>query len=321
MFVRIGGIEQWITIEGDNGENPVVLFLHGGPGDADSPFADSLYRGWEREFTLVQWDQRGAGRTYTKNGPSIEPTMTMDRMVQDGIEVAEFLAHHLHKPKIVVVGISWGSILGASMVHARPDLFYAYVGVAQMVNWIENVQASYTRVLELARRADDQPAIATLTAVGPPPWNAISKWPQFRKWQRAYQAKNVKVGPPNMTRNPAYDSPDERAQYDEADDFSFIHFVGLDMSGPLTHVDLSALGTDFEIPLFIVQGEQDLVAVPYLARAFLDRLTAPQKEFYLVPGAGHAPSSGGLSLILQILREEVRPLIRKTESRPQPDER
>jgi pimeloyl-ACP methyl ester carboxylesterase len=73
MFVRIGGIDQWITIKGDDRNNPVVLFLHGGPGDALSPFADATYAGWEKDFTLVQWDQRGAGRTYGKSGPSIEP--------------------------------------------------------------------------------------------------------------------------------------------------------------------------------------------------------------------------------------------------------
>src|SRR5260221_3313747 len=86
-FVRIGGSEQWITITGDDRANPVVLFLHGGPGDAYSPFAGSMFRGWEKDFTLVQWDQRGAGRTYGKSGPSVEPTMTVERMVKDGIEV------------------------------------------------------------------------------------------------------------------------------------------------------------------------------------------------------------------------------------------
>src|SRR5271166_2909251 len=98
-FVQIGGIGQWITIKGENKRNPVILFLHGGPGDAYSPFAESLFGTWEKDFTLVQWDQRGAGRTYGKTGPSIEATMTIDRMVQDGIEVSEYLTKHLSKKK------------------------------------------------------------------------------------------------------------------------------------------------------------------------------------------------------------------------------
>jgi len=122
MFVQIGGVPQWITIKGEDRSNPVVLFLHGGPGDALSPYGDSMYVGWDKSFTLVQWDQRGAGRTFTKNGPSIEPTMTVERMAQDGIEVTEFLTTHLHQKKIIILGGSWGSVLGVYMAHARPDL-------------------------------------------------------------------------------------------------------------------------------------------------------------------------------------------------------
>jgi predicted alpha/beta-fold hydrolase len=77
LFVPIGGIDQWITIKGGNRNNPVVLFLHGGPGDALSPFADAMFAGWEKDFTLVPWDQRGAGRTYGKSGLSTTTSSTM----------------------------------------------------------------------------------------------------------------------------------------------------------------------------------------------------------------------------------------------------
>ena len=314
-FIRIGGIDQWVTIEGQNRENPVVLFLHGGPGDAYSPFADSLFHGWDKDLTLAQWDQRGAGRTYGKNGPSIEKTMTIERMVHDGVEVAEFLTRHLHKKKIILVGGSWGSILGIYLAHARPDLFYAYVGEAQMVNWQKNVHASYMRVLQLARDSGDQPAIDALTAIGPPPWNALAKWPQFRKWQRAYQARRATAGVPELTRSPEYDSPEERAQDAAADDFSFLHFVGITMSGPITVVDLPSLGTDFAIPIFMIQGQEDLVAVPELAKSYFDTIKAPRKRFYLVPGTGHEGSVAALSLMLNVLIGEVRPLALEGEGR------
>jgi pimeloyl-ACP methyl ester carboxylesterase len=117
MYVKIGGIDQWITITGADRRNPAILFLHGGPGDAMSRFAALYFAGWEKDCTLVQCDQRGAGRTYGKNGKSIEPTMTVERMTQDGIEVAEFLKGQLHKSKIILVGGSWGSIQGIRMAH------------------------------------------------------------------------------------------------------------------------------------------------------------------------------------------------------------
>jgi pimeloyl-ACP methyl ester carboxylesterase len=309
MFVRIGGIDQWITIKGDDRNNPVLLFLHGGPGDALSPFADAMFAGWEKDFTLVQWDQRGAGRTYGKSGPSIEPTMTIERMAQDGIEVAEFLTKHLNKKKIIIEGGSWGSILGIYMAHARPDLFYAYVGDAQLVNTRKEDSASYARVLELARAAGDQQAVSALTAIGPPPWNPLYKsWPVFRKWKLAYQAKKVTAPPAPQTISPEYASPEEQAQYAAADDFCFEHFWGLTMSGPLELVDLPALGTDFAIPIYIFQGQEDLTALPELARAYFDSIKAPRTQFYLVPGTGHAASATELDMMLRVLVEQVRPL-------------
>jgi pimeloyl-ACP methyl ester carboxylesterase len=309
MFVRIGGIDQWITIKGDDRNNPVVLFLHGGPGDALSPIADAWFGGWEKYFTIVQWDQRGAGRTYGKNGPSIEPTMTIERMVQDGLEVAEFLTKHLNKKKVIIEGGSWGSILGIYMAHARPDLFYAYVGVAQMVNERKNNSASYARVLELARAAGDQQAITELEKIGSMPWDSdqIPKWHVYRKWELAYQAKRVTAPSPPDKISPEYDSPRERAQYDEADDFSGSHFFGMTLSGPLEDVDLPALGTTFAIPIFILQGQEDLTALPDLAKAYFDSIKAPRKRFYLVPGTGHEPSTTQLDLTLKVLVEQVRP--------------
>jgi pimeloyl-ACP methyl ester carboxylesterase len=310
MFVQIGGIDQWITIKGDDRNNPVLLFLHGGPGDALSPVADAMFGGWEKNFTLVQWDQQGAGRTYGKSGPSIEPTMTVERMTQDGIEVAQFLAKHLDKKKIIITGGSWGSILGIYMARARPDLFYAYVGLAQMVNMRKNQSASYARVLELAHAAGDQQATNELTAIGSPPWDSdqISKWHVYRKWELAYQAKRVTAPSSPLQRSPAYSSPEERAQWAAADDFSFLHFIGSTLSGPLQDVDLPALGTDFAIPIYILQGQEDLTAVPELAKAYFDSIKAPQKQFYLVPGTGHEPSAPQLDLTLKALTEEVRPI-------------
>ena len=111
LFAKIGGIDQWITIRGQNRDNPVLLLLHGGPGLPTNPYSQTFLFSWTRDFTLVQWDQRGAGKTFGKSGP-LDPAVTIDRMALDGVEVAEFLRQKLHKQKIVLVGLSWGSILG-----------------------------------------------------------------------------------------------------------------------------------------------------------------------------------------------------------------
>jgi pimeloyl-ACP methyl ester carboxylesterase len=306
-FVKIGGIEQWVTIKGSDSANPVILFLHGGPGDAMSPYADDTFKGWDKDFTLVQWDQPGAARTFGKSGP-VGTDITVDRMVRDGIELAEYLTSHLRKKKIILVGGSWGSILGANMVHARPDLFYAYVGQAQVVNWWENFKASYARVLELAQQADDQTAIASLKEIGPPPWHAFSQWPKFRKVQQQYQNKLVQ--PHHYSISAEYSSAEDRAQWHAADDSTFVSFVGLDLNGPLARVDLKALGNSYSLPMFVIQGQDDLTALPSVARSWLEGLHAPVKQFYTVPNTGHEPSPALVDLTRKILMERVFPLTR-----------
>ena len=130
----------------------------------------------------------------------------------------------------------------------------------------------------------------------------------YRRWERVYQAKLVTAPANGATISPEYASPEEQAQYAAADDFSFMHFWGPTLSGPLMQVDLPALGTTFAIPIFMIQGQEDLTADPELAKAYFDSIKAPRKQFYLAPGTGHENSATSLDLQLKVLLEQVRPL-------------
>ena len=186
-YVKVGGIEQWITIRGDDRKNPVLLLLHGGPGDATNPWGYAGFRSWLKYFTVVQWDQRGAGRTLGKNGPSLAPSITIDRMAQDGIELAELLRKALQKDKIVLVGHSWGSILGVFMAKARPDLFYAYVGTGQVADPARSYAVAYNELLKKAERLGDSRAIRELKEVGPPPYANGRGYAVQRKWSNLFE--------------------------------------------------------------------------------------------------------------------------------------
>jgi pimeloyl-ACP methyl ester carboxylesterase len=142
MYVRIGGIDQWIQIAGEDSESPVLLWLNGGPGGSTMPY-EPAYSAWERSFILVMWDQRGEGKTFDRNGESEASTMTLDRMTADGIELAELLKKRLHKPRIILLGHSWGSVLGVHMITQRPDLFSVYVGTAQVTHLNRQFEAAY----------------------------------------------------------------------------------------------------------------------------------------------------------------------------------
>lgn len=308
-FVPIGGIEQWVTLKGERCANPVVLFLHGGPGNTLNPYADPIYGAWEKTFTLVQWDQRGAGKTYGRAAPPDESALTIERMTEDGVQLATYLTRHLVKKKIILTGGSWGSILGVHLVQSRPDLFHAYVGLAQIVNYRENQAASYAKVAALADAAGDQATMSALAAIGPPPWTNPRNSGVLRRATRVYEAKTITPAPPSWwVLAHDYDTPQFRESYSEGEDFSFLQFVGRNGDGMFSRVDLPRLGMDFKIPVFIVQGAEDLVATPDVAKRYFDGITAPQKEFVLVPRAGHDPNQATIDAAYQILSQRVRPL-------------
>ena len=168
-FVTIGGIDQWISIRGQNRDNPVILVLHGGPGVSNAPFAPAFIP-WEKDFTIVEWDQRGAGRTFGRNGARGTGVLSIDRLTQDGIELTQLLRSRLQKDKIVLFALSFGSVIGLKMVQARPELFAAYVASGQFINAADGDALGYRLTLEQARAVQNTEAIKSLEAMGPPPW-------------------------------------------------------------------------------------------------------------------------------------------------------
>jgi pimeloyl-ACP methyl ester carboxylesterase len=308
-YVAIGGIEQWVTVRGDSCANPVVLFLHGGPGNPLSPYGGRIYAAWEKDFTLVQWDQRGAGRTFARNPPPA--ALTVEGMARDGIAVAEHLRTRLGQDRIILVGGSWGSVLAVHMALARPDLFHAYVGAGQLVRYPENLSQSHAHLLARARAAGDGETVARIEALAPPPWSDPRNAGILRRATRVYERRTTTPAPAGWwTAAPAYADAASQEALEGGDDFSYLQFVGMDGRGMASTIDLPALGLDFAIPVFLLQGAEDLVTVPSVARAYFDALSAPQKEFRLLAATGHDPNAAMVDAQYDILKTRVLPRIR-----------
>jgi pimeloyl-ACP methyl ester carboxylesterase len=161
--VRIGGIDQWIQVRGQDVNNPILLFIHGGPGVAFIPLAGAWQGPWEKYFTVVQWDQRGAGKTYASNDKELQrKTMSVPQMEQDTVDVANYLRVRFKREKIFVLGHSWGSILGLWLAHEHPELIYAYGGVGQVVSMEQNEKVGYQDALQEARKRHNDQAIKRL---------------------------------------------------------------------------------------------------------------------------------------------------------------
>ncbi len=305
LFVPIGGIDQWITIRGQDRANPVLLLLHGGPGDATNPWAYKVLAPWEKSFTLVQWDQRGAGKTLGKSGPSVAPTITIDRMTQDGIELAEFLRNHLHKKKIVIVGHSWGSVLGTLMARQRPDLFHAYVGTGQVVDGKRNYLAAYQELLSRARRDRNADAIQELESLGPPPYdNAPRKQQVQRKWANAFEGADLFL---LSTAGWAIIKP-ESTLADVSDWGNGQELSGTQLFKPLAAINLPELAHEFALPMFYFQGGDDYTCPAKLVREYFKIIKAPRKTMVMLKGGGHFAVFMQPRVFLKELVMRVRPL-------------
>lgn len=283
QFVKIGGIEQWITIRGWDRDNPVLLFVHGGPGDVTNPWTFALFAPWEKLFTVVQWDERGAGRTLRKNGPSIAPTITVERMVQDGIELSEYLRKHLSKNKIIIVAHSFGTILGLGMVRARPELFSAYVGTGQVADEVKNYSVAYDALVQKAKSSGNQQAIDELSRVGPLPYASGAGYRVQWKWANAFEgADQFLWGTIGLALvAPGYSVQDIN-DTGKGEMLSAERLVPqVESSGP------KELGLEFSVPIFFIQGAEDFTTPTDLARSYLDSITAPRKAFVTIDGGGH----------------------------------
>jgi pimeloyl-ACP methyl ester carboxylesterase len=254
---------------------------------------------------MVQWDQRGAGRTLRRTGQGAAPAMTLDRMVQDGIEVAEYVHAHLGKDKIIVVAHSFGSILGMRMISARPDLFYAYVGTGQVADNARNYTVAYDALLRKARTTANRQALDELRRIGPPPYKSGEGYGVQRKWSNRFEgADQFLFG----TIGLALVAPGNTVQ-DFNDDADGQLLSGERLVEQTRSVGPKDLGLKFTIPIYFIQGAEDFTAPTELARRYLASIQAPRKEFVSIKG-GHFAVFVNSGEFLDVLVKRVRPLAR-----------
>jgi pimeloyl-ACP methyl ester carboxylesterase len=311
-FVPIGGIEQWVTIRGHDRANPVLLFVHGGPGDVTNPWTFMLFAPWQKYFTVVQWDERGAGRTLRKNGPGEDSTVTLDRMAQDGVELAEYLGKHLGKEKVIVVAHSFGSILALRMVRAKQNLFYAYVGTGQVADETKNYAVAYDALLKKARATGNRDAVEDLRRVGPPPYKSGEGYGVQRKWANRFEgADQFLPGTIGLTLvAPGSSVADLNDSFEGQGSFADRLVNQASSAQP------KDLGLDFAIPMFFFQGDEDFTTPTALARNYLNSIKAPKKAFVPIKGGGHFAVFMRSEQFLKELVARVRPIANEGSDGP-----
>lgn len=318
-YVSIGGIDQWITIRGSDLTKPMILFLHGGPGSVMSPY-DAIYRDWQKDFVLVNWDQRGAGRTFGRNAPDavdedywIENPLTLEQMTADGIALAEYLLDAFGKEKIILIGTSWGSVPGVNMALRHPDLFYAYIGHSQFVSASAGLQQAYAQVTEMASRAGDKASQDRLKSIGAPPYDDARKVGQLIRVIKKYEAANAAPAPESWWRlSKEYNNETDSLDRANGDDYSFIHYAGHKALGikPMSaDIDFMSGGLNFKIPVYLIQGEHDILTPKVITERYFRKINAPEKKLIVVPDAAHGHNLSVVEAQHNVLMKYVLPLI------------
>ncbi len=303
-FVSIGGIEQWIAIRGGDCSRTAILFLHGGPGEAQSPFL-SFFAPWEERYVVAQWDQRGSGKTFGKIGVAT-PNMTLEQLTQDTIEVAQYVINQLGIRKLILVGHSWGSMLGLCVVRARPELFHVFVGTGQIVSGRELIESWRLSAIKRARRAQDADAVMQLNSLREQDFNDDAKLGVLWKWRAPFTGSDWDLI--TRQREPFVGTYEKPANAEAINWYQgFFEFSQLKLWPFTRDFDARAAGMSFPIPYFVVQGRDDDRTPSEPARKFLNELHAPLKGYSEITG-GHFACFTNPSGFLNALDKDIRRL-------------
>jgi proline iminopeptidase len=308
---KIGGIPQWFHARGVHKSDPVLFWIHGGPGTPMMPFESMFQNNIEKQFIVVHWDQRAAGKTYSTSGAQVDNSY--NRMLKDAIEAVAMLKKRYGKDRVVIIGHSWGSMLGLGLIQAVPQDIAAYVGTGQAVDITRNETLGYSATLTEAKRLKNTLAIKELASIAPYP-EADGRTPTpkidlLRKWEHAFGfgiSRRYRSGIENVMIRKALSSPEYSLR-----DVSY--FVIDPESAPQLDKDVDAFkaskwSSTYKVPMFLFLGRHDWQTPSALAAPWFETITAPSKQLVWFENSAHSAMIDEPDKFAKILTEQVRPL-------------
>lgn len=311
-MVRIGGVKQAILINGNNKDNPVLVFLHGGPGFPMlpfDPFCESMKQ-LEDQYTIVYWEQRGTGKSFNRR--INRESMNVDQFVNDTREVIDFVRNRLNVDKVFLWGHSWGSNVGALYAARYPETLHAYISTGQSVNPFENERLAYEFVLEHATRDNNRRALRQLARIDTMPENyTLDHALTIRKWVYRYGG----IVHHNDNERPYVDW-NEIATILTTPVYSLGVRINLLLNPyfsaevlweDLKGIDLISQAPKIEVPVYFLVGRHDIIVSHVLAHKYFEQLKAPNgKELIWFEQSAHRPHAEEPEKFLSIMKGSVR---------------
>jgi pimeloyl-ACP methyl ester carboxylesterase len=302
--IKIGDVEQWLLIRGENKNNPLLLMIHGGPGAAQIGFIRDYQQELEKHFIVVNWDQRGSGLSYSKKIP--KETMNIAQFLNDTIEVTDYLKKEFQKEKIFLIGHSWGSMLGMLAINKHPEHFIHYFGVSQVVSMSKGEELSYELIVEKAKELNNQKAIKALNKIGTPPWSNLKHDRVHQKYLElfgggiSHNGKMVKEFAKKLLKSKEY------TIFDIVNHLKGQLFSMKAMIDELRQLELKNVIEKVEVPITFIMGKYDLTVPPLPTQEFFDQLQAPSKEWISFEKSAHSPNYEETEKFTQIVLEKMK---------------
>lgn len=290
--ITLGGHDQYLVVRGADSTKPVMLFLHGGPGSPEIAFMNHYNRDIENDFVMVYWEQRGAGKSYSKNIP-VE-SMNMEQFISDTRELSEYLIERFNQERIYIMGHSWGSILGISTAYKHPELFKAYFGIGQACYQFKGEQISYEWIKEQALKRNDKKSIEALGRLSFPDSLANGDtWIDYLMNQRKYVNKYGGGATRNITGMwPLVKLVLKTSEYTIGEKVNFMNGSMFSLNHMWKEVIYANLFNEIDsiqVPVFIFHGRHDYTTPYSVAQEFYNQLKAPQKQFFSFENSAHSP--------------------------------
>ena len=308
--LHINGIDQWVYTRGQDRKNPVLLFVHGGPASPSAPTMWMYQRPLEEYFTVVNYDQRGAGKTYLENDPDkVRPTLNVQQFADDAVKIAEAISQRYGKRKVILVGHSWGTVVAMRAALARPDLFHAYVGIGQVISMLDNEKVSFDFAMAQARKEKNEKAIKELASIAPYPGDTPltrerivteRNWAQHYGGLAAYRSDFAYY----------FDAPLLSPEYDDKATQAIDQGSLLTLECVLNEwlqVDFKPVKS-FPIPVVMFMGRHDYTTPSEPTATWLAKVKAPYKRAVWFENSSHLVQFEEPGKTLVSLLEYVRPL-------------